>query len=134
MFILQFTKIGNTLSATLIIIFGFIVSHLIWNIVFTASASMVGRLSHSPNERTILSASRAQGFSAAGIIFSVTSLPLIEFFTSRTNKITGFSLATAVYVLLMIIGYIYIYIMTSGRDPFDETVSDVNTNAQKHSV
>ena len=82
LFVLQFTKIGNTVSATLIIVTGFILSHLIWNIVFAASASMVGRLSRLPSERTILSASRAQGFSAAGIIFSLISLPIINFFTS----------------------------------------------------
>ena len=134
LFILQFTKIGTTLSAGLIIAFGFIVSHLIWNIVFTASASMVGRLSRSTDERTILSASRAQGMSAAGIIFSVTSLPMIDFFTSHTNEIAGFSLASAVYALLMVLGYLYIYVMTSGRDPYDETISDAGTKAQKQSV
>ena len=134
LFVLQFTKIGNTLSATLIIIIGFILSHLVWNIMFTASASMVGRLSRLPNERTILSASRAQGFSAAGIIFSVTSLPIIGFFTSHTNEIAGFSLTTAFYVLLMILGYIYIYIMTSGRDPYDETLSSPDVKVPKQSV
>jgi len=134
LFILQFTKIGTILSAAIIIGLGFVTSHLIWNIVFTASASMVGRLSQSPDERTILSASRAQGMSAAGIIFSVTSLPIINFFTSHTNEIAGFSLASAVYVFLMVLGYLYIYKMTSGRDPYDETISDAGTKAQKQSV
>jgi len=134
LFILQFTKIGTTLSAGLIIAFGFVASHLIWNIMFTASASMVGRLSQSPDERTILSTSRAQGMSAAGIIFSVTSLPMIDFFTSQTNEIAGFSLASAVYVFLMVLGYLYIYKMTSGRDPYDETISDAGTKSQKQSV
>ena len=70
LFILQFSKIGTTLSAAIIIGFGFIASHLIWNIVFTASASMVGRLSQLTDDRIILSASRAQGMSAAGIILA----------------------------------------------------------------
>jgi Na+/melibiose symporter-like transporter len=134
LFILQFTKIGTILSAAIIIGFGFVASHLIWNIVFTASASMVGRLSQSPDERTILSAGRAQGWSAGGIIFSVTSLPIINFFTSHTNEIAGFSLASAVYVFLMVLGYLYIYKMTSGRDPYDETISDAGTKAQKQSA
>ena len=112
LFILQFTKIGTTLSAAMIIGFGFIASHLIWNIVFTASASMVGRLSQSLDERIILSTSRAQGMSAAGIVFAVTSLPIIHFFTSHTNGIAGFSLASAVYAVLMVLGYLYIYKMT----------------------
>ncbi len=134
LFILQFTKIGTILTATLIIVSGFILSHVIWNIMFTASASMVGRLSRRPNERTILSASRAQGFSAAGIIFSVTSLPMIYFFASRTNEITGFTLATAVYVFFMILGYFYIYLMTAGMDPYDETIPFQGSPPPKQSV
>ena len=134
LFILQFTKIGTTLSAAIIIGFGFVASHLIWNIVFTASASMVGRLGQSPDERTILSASRAQGMSAAGIIFAVTCLPIIDFFTSHTNEIAGFSFASAVYAFLMVLGYLYIYKMTSGRDPYDETMSDAGAKAPKQSV
>jgi Na+/melibiose symporter-like transporter len=134
LFILQFTKIGTTLSAAMIIGFGFIASHLIWNIVFTASASMVGRLSQLTDDRIILSASRAQGMSAAGIIFSVTSLPIINFFTFHTTKIAAFSLASAVYALLMVLGYLYIYEMTSGRDPYDETISDAGTKASRQSV
>jgi Na+/melibiose symporter-like transporter len=134
LFILQFTRIGSTLSAAIIIGFGFIASHLIWNIVFTASASMVGRLSQSPDERTILSASRAQGMSAGGIIFAVTSLPIIDFFTSYTNEIAGFWLASAIYAFLMVLGYLYIYMMTSGRDPYDETVSNAGTKAPKQPI
>jgi GPH family glycoside/pentoside/hexuronide:cation symporter len=134
LFILQFSKIGTTLSAALIIIFGFIGSHLIWNIVFTACASMVGRLSQLPDERTILSASRAQGMSAASIIFGPTSMLLVNFFTSHTGEIGGYSFASAVYALLMVLGYLYIYIMTAGRDPYDETISQTGTGAQKQSV
>ncbi len=133
-FILQFTKVSSTLSAALIIIIGFIGSHLIWNIVFTACASMVGRLSRSPDERTILSASRAQGMSAAGIIFSITGLPLINFFTSRTNEIAGFTLTSVVYVLLMVFGYFYLYLMTSGRDPYDENITRPGAKAKKQTV
>ena len=60
--------------------FGFVASHLLFNVVVSASGAMVGRLSQLPDERTILSASRAQGMSAAGLIFSATSMPMILFF------------------------------------------------------
>jgi GPH family glycoside/pentoside/hexuronide:cation symporter len=87
-----------------------------------------------PDERTILSASRAQGMSAAGIIFGMTSMPIINFFTSHTNEIAGFSLASAVYAFFMVLGYLYIYIMTSGKDPYDETISDPGAKATKQSA
>ena len=124
LFILQFSKVGSYTTAALIITFGFVSSHLLWNVVFTASASMVGRLSQSQDERTILSTSRAQGMSAAQIIFSVTGVSIIGYFTAHTNEIAGYSLASGVYVFFMVLGYLYIYKMTSGKDPYDETMPD----------
>jgi len=61
LFVLQFVKIGSDPVAAIIIIVAFIASHLVWNISFTASGAMVGRLSRLPDEQTILSANRAQG-------------------------------------------------------------------------
>jgi GPH family glycoside/pentoside/hexuronide:cation symporter len=120
LFILQFTKIGNDWTAAIIVMFGFIASHLLFNVVVSASGAMLGRLSQIPDERTILSTSRAQGMSAAGLIFSATAMPMILFFSERTNKIAGFTITVAFYSLLMILGYWFIYRVTAGRDPYDE--------------
>ena len=124
LFLLQFTKIGSDSIAATIIILGFISSHLIWNIVVTAGGSMVGRLSHLPNEQTILSTSRAQGISVAGLIFSATAVPMMLFFSTQTSDIVGITITVGVYSVLMIFGYWYIYRMTAGRDPYDEADSD----------
>ena len=129
-FILQFTKIGSDRTAVLIVIFGYIASHLLFNVVVSASGAMVGRLSQLPEERTILSASRAQGMSAAGLIFSATAMPMILFFASRTNKIAGFTFTVAVYSLLMILGYWLVYGITAGRDPYDEVALDASAKKQ----
>ena len=108
LFILQFSKIGGDFAAALILTFGFIASHLVFNVVFAATGSMVGTMTQLPDERTILSSSRAQGMSAAGLIFSATPM-MIAFFIARTNDIIGHTLTTAVYAILMILGYWYIY-------------------------
>jgi len=120
LFILQFTKIGNDLTAAFIIMFGFVASHLLFNVVFAASGSMLGRLSHSPQERTILSTSRAQGFSASGLVFSATAVPMIAFFGARTNETMGYAITVAVYAFMMVLGYWFIFGMTAGKDPYDE--------------
>lgn len=134
LFVLQFTKIGSDVTAAAIVIFGFIASHLLFNVVISASGAMLGRLSPLPEERTILSTSRAQGMSAAGLIFSTTAMPMILFFSDHTNKITGFTLTVAVYSLLMILGYWFIYWATAGKDPYDETGSDPLKTGSTHSV
>jgi glycoside/pentoside/hexuronide:cation symporter, GPH family len=124
LFILQFTKIGNDLMAAIIVMFGFVASHLLFNVVVSASGAMLGRLSPLPDERTILSTSRAQGMSAAGLIFSATAMPLVLYFGGHTNKIAGFTVTVAIYALLMILGYWFIYWATAGRDPYDEAAAD----------
>ena len=112
------------LTAALIVVFGFVASHLLFNVVFAASASMVGRMSQLPDERTVLSASRAQGMSAAGLIFSATAVPMILYFGARTSKSAGVSITVGVYTCLMVLGYLYVYKITSGKDPYDEAAAD----------
>lgn len=121
--VLQFTKIGTDFTASAVIIFGFVTSHLLWNVVSAANGSMVGRLSTRPDERTILSSSRAQGMAAAGLLFSFTGMPLIVYFGRLTDPISGFTLATAVFGVATILGYLYIYRLTAGRDPYDEAAA-----------
>jgi len=122
LFILQFTKIGSESTAIIIIIVAFISSHLLWNAITASSGSMIGRMTKRTDELTILSSSRAQGMAAAGLIFSATGIPLITFFTGYAGQVTGITLTVAVYAALMILGYLYIYKITAGKDPYDAEV------------
>ncbi len=134
LFVLQFTKIGGDLLAAFIIIIGFLTSHLLWNVVFTASGAMVSRLSRLPEEITILSTNRAQGMSCAGLIFSVAGLPMVLFFAAHTNEVSGFTLASVVFALFMILGYWYVYKITAGKDPYDESAKTDSRNEASRSV
>jgi glucuronide carrier protein len=120
LYLLQFSKIGGEISAACVIVIGFLTSHLLWNVVFTASGAMVGKLSQLPAEITVLSTNRAQGMSAGGLIFSATGLPMIMFFGAHTNKVAGFTLAILGYGILTVLGYWYVYKITAGKDPYDE--------------
>lgn len=134
LFILQFTKIGGDLTAACIVMFGFVASHLLFNVVVSATGAMVSRLSQFPDERTILSTSRAQGMSAAGLILSATAMPMILFFSSHTGKVAGFSVTVAVYAFLMILGYWYVYGITKGKDLYDEIPTDISRSKSSQSV
>jgi Na+/melibiose symporter-like transporter len=134
LFVLQFTKIGSNVAAAVIIMFGFVASHLLFNVVFGASGAMVGRLSQLPEQRTVLSASRAQGMSAAGLIFSATAMPMILFFGAHTDRIAGYTITTAIYTAAMILGYLFIYKMTAGTDPYDEMAPHTSGHQAGQSV
>ena len=119
LFVFQFTKIGSNTVAVAVIITGFIASHLLWNTVAACGGAMIGRMTRETKELTLLSTSRAQGMTAAGLIFSFAGPWMIAFFSGRTNQVTGASLTVAVVGVLMILGYLYIYRVTSGMDPYD---------------
>jgi len=123
LFMLQFTRIGNDWTAAAIIAAGFLSSHLLFNVFFSASGAMVGRLSRFADEITLLSASKAQGMAAAGIVFSITGLPLIHFLGKFSGEVRAHTLAVGIYAFLTVLGYWYLYWITAGKDPYDKTPS-----------
>ena len=133
-FAMQFTRIGSEMTAAFIIIIAFLISHLLWNTVTACSGAMAGRMTKQPGELTILSTSRAQGMAAAGLVFSATGLPLITFFSARAGQIAGMTITVAVYGVLMILGYLYIYKMTAGKDPYDNEASQASHKQEKISI
>lgn len=118
-YILQFTKIGSDNVAATIICIGFIVSHLVCAILYTAYISLVGKISPYQNERTILSINKAQWNSCSNIVFSYVGMTLITFIATRTTPVLGYTYATVFWATLMVLAYWYVYSLTKGRDSYD---------------
>jgi Na+/melibiose symporter-like transporter len=132
LFILQFSKIGGEYIAAAIIIFGFLASHLMWNVQFGATGALVGSLTQQPDERTILSSSRAQGTAAASLIFSYAGPFMILFFSKLTSDIIGFSITIVIFGIMMILGYLYIYRITAVGDLSEnKVINKENTEPKK---
>ncbi len=130
LFIFQFSKIGSEYIAAAIIIFGFLASHLLWNVVFASTGALVGTITHDSDERTILSSSRAQGISAASLIFALTGpFMIFSFFGPRTSEIMGFSITAAIFGIVMILGYLYVYRITAVGDTPENRV--INTEKKE---
>jgi Na+/melibiose symporter-like transporter len=72
--------------------------------------------------------------SAAGLIFSATGMTLITFFSARAGEITGMTITVAVYGFMMILGYLYIYKITAGKDPYDDEVRQTSQKQTKLSI
>jgi Na+/melibiose symporter-like transporter len=47
---------------------------------------------------------------------------MIAFFGAYTDEKTGYTITTAVYAFMMVLGYLYIFKMTAGKDPYEEKV------------
>jgi Na+/melibiose symporter-like transporter len=122
LFILQFSRIGGEYMAAAIIIFGFLASHLLWNVGYAATGALAGSLTQRPDERTILSSSRAQGMAVASLLYAYTGPRMITFFGTRTSDVIGYTVTIVVFGILMLLGYLYIYRITAVVAPIESRV------------
>ena len=116
LFIPMFLFIPGTI-APYIIAFGFVASHLIWNIVYTAHLSLINVMTDDPYERTKLSTSRQICSTVAKVIFGYVVLTSIKAMgTAVGNPPVGFTLGAMIWPLLMIVGYYVVFATTKGHD------------------
>ncbi len=113
LFLFQFSKVGGEYLAATIIIIGFLTSHLFWNVGYGAIGGLMGSITQDPDERTILSSSRAQGQSAGNLLFSPTGTVMVPFFTAGIGLVYGFSVTILIFGIVMILGYFYLYKMSA---------------------
>ena len=110
-FVLQFTKIGSTFVTVGIITVGFIVSHLINNVYYGAHISMNSALTTVNEERISMSSNRGLCNALGGLLFSLTSMPLI-LFLGRSNAVGGYTYAVTIGGLIMIACYLIFFVVT----------------------
>ena len=119
LFVLMFTRIGSDTTAALLCGAGYILSHAIWNICWTANRTMVGILSDDAEERAFLSGRISAGSSAGKIIASyfvpVLNIFFLGIFASSTGVI-GYTLTALVAAIGFTICYYIHYVITKGYD------------------
>lgn len=130
-FALEFTKIGDGLTAAIFISIGFIISHFIWNIAWTANRSLVGALTDDPTERAHLSG-RISGGSSIGKLFASKLIPLMVVafagLFSGGSQVWGYTCTAFVSSILMLIGFYVHFYITKGYD-LPEVKSGSKNNA-----
>lgn len=122
-FILMFTKIGTNLSAAIICSIGYIVSHGVWNIAWTANRAMIGSLSDDAKERAFLSGRIAAGSSGGKIIASYLVPVLTTAFLGLfmgAGESWGYTITAAIASLVFLVTYFVHYQITKGYDRPEE--------------
>ena len=118
-FALQFTKVGTDLTAAIVICLGFIISHFIWNIAWTANRSLVGALTDEPTERAHLSGRISAG-SSIGKLLASKLVPLMAVAFAGLfgggGAVWGYTCTALVGAALMLVGYYVHYFITNGYD------------------
>ncbi|MEG2234657.1 MAG: MFS transporter, partial [Oscillospiraceae bacterium] len=134
LFIPMFLYIPGPL-APYIISFGFIASHLVWNVVYTAHLSLISVMTDDPYERTRLSTSRQICSTVAKIIFGYIVLAtIIKMGTAVGNPAMGFTFGAMLFPLLMIAGYYVVFFSTKGYDSLPPVLTGTTEKAKKEKV
>ncbi|MFZ7134259.1 MAG: MFS transporter [Eubacteriales bacterium] len=124
---LMFTKIGSELSAAIIIIVGFVVSHFCMSIAYVGNFSLVRVLANNPEERALLASRRGAWTSAAGIAYSYLGTPLLGLIAVILGS-EGASYTGLIFVLstLFMILYYFVFAITKGYEPIEDVESSVD--------
>lgn len=118
LFMLQFSKIGSPSVAAVLICTGFILSHFIWNMSWTANMSLVPILTDDPKERAFLSGRRAAGSNLGKVIASYATLPVVTaiaaFFPKGSSM--AFTITAGLFAFIMGITYYIHFIISKGYE------------------
>lgn len=136
-FAFEFTKIGSDLTAAIIISAGFLISHFIWNISWTANRSLVSELTDDPTEKAHLSGRIAAGSNIGKLIASkaipIMSLGFAALF-AQGGAVWGYTLTALIGSGLMLIGYYIHYFITKGYDVMPEVIANSEEAIKKEKV
>ena len=127
LFMFQFSRIGPEAVAAIIVIAGFILSHIIWNIGWVANLSLIPVMASSPEERAMLSAHRGTWTSLAGVFFSYIATPLALWYGIQlNNESAGYTLLAATFGLVYIASMWLVFKITKG---YEETGAEAKASA-----
>ena len=126
-FVLMFTKIGSDPMAALLCGLGYVLSHAIWNICWTANRTLVGELTDDPEERAFLSGRISAGSSAGKILASyfvpVLNLFFLGIFASSTGVI-GYTMTALIASVTFTVCYLIHFAITKGYDEPKEVLDE----------
>lgn len=115
-FILCFTKIGGDTTAGLIIGIGYVLSHFIWNIAWTANRNLIPVLTDDSQEKSFLSARIAMGSSAGKLVSSYLVPTLGSIFIGIFSGVAAYTVIALITGLLFLVCYYIHYGITAGYD------------------
>ncbi|MFZ5644763.1 MAG: MFS transporter [Bacillota bacterium] len=110
-FILQFSKIGSPTTNAVLIIIGFLVSHLIWNIFYAGHIALNSSMTPVREERIAMSSNRGMFNGLGALAFSLIGMPMI-LFLGKDNPPMGYTLTVVITGIIMIACYYALFFMT----------------------
>ena len=121
-FVLMFTKIGGDITAGLICGLGYIISHFIWNVAWTANRNLVPVLSDVTEEKSFLSARLGVGGSAGRILASYAVPALSSILFVVMSGVSAYTMIALISSVVFALCYFIHYAITKGYDTADDKI------------
>lgn len=123
-FILMFTRIGGDVTAGVLIGIGYVMSHFIWNICWTANRNLIPVISDKQSDRSWLSARIAMGSNLGKLAGSYLVPPITTALfgafaagsTSGSVPVAAYTVAALIMALCFLAAYYTHYGITKGYD------------------
>lgn len=115
-FMLSFTKIGGNAVAGILVSIGYILSHAIWNICWTANRNLLPVLTDSPDERTFLSGRLAAGSCGGKMLASWLVPTLSTALIASVSGVTAYTLIALIAGCIFMLCYVIHYAITKGYE------------------
>ena len=136
-YIFQFSRVSsNNLVSAVVIVAGFIISHIFWNLGWVANLNLIPTLARNPQERGMLSSHRMMYTSAAQMSFSYIGRPLIDLYTAKLGgPFWGYPAAAGTLAFVMLLCYQVVVAVTKGYEPTgaeERAERAANPNAPHH--
>ncbi len=113
----------NEILSAVIIIAASIASHVVWNFSYVANATLVSVVGKTPEDKAVLSSSRATWNNIGGLLFSYLGLPFATLLAGVVGERNQFAAAAFCLGWLMVAGYFAHFKMTEGYEEVEtETV------------
>ncbi|MFA0814854.1 MAG: MFS transporter [Anaerofustis sp.] len=112
----EFLKIGNGTVAAVVIILGYVLSHIVWNLAYVGNASMIVVAASSPEDRAQLTATRGAWANLSKVLFSYVGLPLATLLAGVVGEVSKFGAAAFVLGWVMVLFYFVHFKMFEGYE------------------
>lgn len=115
-FVLCFTKIGGDVTAGIIVGIGYVMSHFIWNICWTANRDLIPVISKDPQDRAWLSSRIGVGCNIGKIMNSLVVPTVSAALLGLIGGVPAYTVVALVFCLVFVAAYYTHYFITKGYD------------------
>jgi GPH family glycoside/pentoside/hexuronide:cation symporter len=116
-YLLQFSNLGNGAVAAIIISLGYVISHTMWNIAFTADVALIAEIAPSREERLKLGSNRML-YNNLGRMFSnyLTPTILVALTALFASEAMGYSALVFCSTIIMFLCFLSDFLITKGYE------------------